>query len=263
MINQGQFLGPSFSPVPYTNPVDNTDGFFHGVPQGTLSNISPPRHPPGHHHRHPHTRSTPMVSGHHAFNLGGSYNTEASRTFPLDVTYSTQEGRIGGSMAAVGSIRPPALPPQAGSIDFFPIRRRRVHSFPCPVSGCLSSPLRIQDQRRHLLTHFPHRFHCPAPDSDCPWRGDRFDTFVRHWSNDHPSRIQVPNEGQCRIYDPRPLMKAVSEHTLCIRAAQNQAISMVKRRASELRKPELFENPWGSKWKRSRNSDPRRLVPTN
>jgi hypothetical protein len=57
-------------------------------------------------------------------------------------------------------------------------------------------------------------------------------------------------------------MKAISEGTLCIQVAQMRAISMVKKRALELRKPELFENPWGSKWKRLRNSDPRYVVPT-
>jgi hypothetical protein len=165
-------------------------------------------------------------------------------------------------MAAVGSIQPPALSPQAGSIDVFPIQRRRVPSLPCPVSGCPSSLGRTQDQRRHLLTHLPHWIHCPVPD--CLWRGDRLNAFVRHWGNDHPSGIQVPKEDEWKTYDPQPLMKAISEGTHCIQVAQKHAISMVKKRALELRKPELFENPWGSKckWTRLRNSDPRYVVPT-
>jgi hypothetical protein len=260
VVDQGHFFGPSFSsPAPYTNPVNNTDGFFHETPhwQGALSNTSPPRDPPRNHHHH-HTQSSPLVSGHPTLNLGGSYNMEASRAFPPHATQATQEG-IGGSMAAVGSIQPPALSPQAGSIDGFPIQRR--HSLPCPVSGCPTSLSRTQDQRRHLLTHLPHWIHCPVPD--CSWRGDRLNAFARHWGNDHPSSIQAPNEDQCKTYDPLPLMRAIAEGTLCIQDAQKYAISTVKQRALELRKPELFENPWGSKWKKLKNSGPRHIVPTS
>jgi len=261
VVNQGYFLGPSFAPAPYANPVNNTDGFFHGTPQRVLSNTIPLRHPPApRNHHHPHTQSSPLISGHTAFNLGGSYNMEAaSRVSPLDVTQASQEG-IGASSAAVGSIQPPPLSPQGGSIDVFP-NQRRMHSLPCPVSGCTSSLSRTQDQRRHLLTHLPHWIHCPAPD--CIWRGDRFNAFVRHWGNDHPSGNQVPNESQCKTYDPQPLMKAIYEGTLCIQDAQNYAISMVKNRALQLRKLELSEDPWGSKWKRLRNSDQRHMVSTS
>ena len=251
MDNQGRSFGPPFPPAPYTNQVNNAGGFFHGTPQGGLSN-TPPRHPPGNHHHHPHTQSPPLISGHPAFNPG-SYNMEAFQTFPPDVTQATQEGSW-GSMAGVGSIqRPPrALSPQAGSSHLFPIQRR-VQNLPCPVPGCPKSLGRTQDKRRHLLTHLPHWLHCPAPG--CNWRGDRFDVFVRHWSsNGHPSGIQVPNEDECRIYDPQPLMRAISDSTLDIQAAQREAISMVRRRALELQKPELSDNPWGSKCKRQKNS---------
>jgi hypothetical protein len=236
-VNQGQFFGSSFSPAPYTNPVNNTvtNGFSHGTPhwQAAPSNSTPPpRDPPGHHHHHhhyPHTQSSPLIRGYPALNPGSSYNMEAPRAppaFPLDVTQATQEG-IGGSMAAMGSIRQPALSPQAGSVDVFPIQRR--HSLPCPVSHCPTSLSRTQDQRRHLLTHLPHCIHCPAPD--CSWRGDRPNAFARHWNNDHPPGIQVPNEGHCRTYDPQPLMRSIAEGTLCIQDAQKYAISMVKQRA--------------------------------
>jgi hypothetical protein len=246
--NQGHFNGPSYPPAPYTNPVNNTDGFFHGTPQGALSDTSSPRYPPGnHHHLHTQSPSSPLISDHPAFSLGGSHwhNMEASRAFPLDVTQATQGG-IGGSMTAVNSIQQPALSPQAGSIGMFPIQTR--NTLPCPVEGCPSSLSRTQDQRRHLLTHLPHWIHCPAPE--CCWRGDRFDAFVRHWGNDHPPGIRVPDEGLCRTYDPQPLMKEISEGSLCIQVAQKRAISMVKKRASELQKLELLRNPWGRRWKR-------------
>ena len=264
-VNQEQFFRTSFSPAPYTvtNPVNDTNGFFHESPQGALPNTSPPRHPPRNRH-HPHTQSSPLISGHPAFNPEGrSYNVEVSpgRPFPLDVTQATQQGK-GGSMAAVGSsIQPPARPPRAGSTNVFPIQRRE--RLPCPVSGCPTSLSRIQDQRRHLLTHLPHWIYCPV--FDCSWRGDRLSTFVRHWGNDHhPSgSIQVPTEDHFKIYDPQPLIKAISEATICVQGAQKHAISMVKQRALDLRKPALYENPWGSKWKKLKNSDPRPMLPTN
>jgi hypothetical protein len=257
--DRGRFFGPSLSPAPYTNPVNGSDGFFNGSPQGAPLNTSPPRHPPKN-HRHFYTQSSPPMSGDPTFNLGGSYNMEAAPAFPLDVTQASQEG-LRGPMAAVGSTRPPALSPhQARSIDVFPIQRRRMHSLPCPVSGCPTSLSRVQDQRRHLLTHLPHWIHCPVPD--CIWRGDRYNAFLKHWGNDHPSRIPVPDEDQYKTYDPQQLMKAISEG-VCIQDAQKYAISIVKKRALEFRKPELSENPWGSRWKKQRNSDLRHLVPMN
>ena len=234
----------------HTNLVNNTDGFFHGPSHTARSNTPLARHPPRNHH-HPHTQPPPMLSDYAVFNVGGNYNME-------DVTQATQGG-IGGPMAEAGSMQLPAraLSPQSGPSDFSPIQRRRVESsgLPCPVSRCQSSLGRAQDQRRHLLTHLPHWVHCPAPE--CIWRGDRPDAFVRHWGSDHPSVIRVPNEDQCRTYDPQPLMRAISDGTLSIQAAQRHAISAVRRKASELQKPELFDNPWGSKSKKQRNSDPR------
>lgn len=264
MANQGHFNGPSFPPGPYANQVINTpDGFFHGNPQGPLLDAPHPHYPPGnhHHHRHPHPHtqspSSPLIRGYPAFNVGGSYTIQASRAFPLDVAQATQDG-IGSPMAAVSSIQQPALSSQAGSIDVFPVQRR--NGLPCPVSDCPSSLGRSQEQRRHLLTHLPHWLHCPA--HGCGWRGDRLHAFMRHWGNDHPSGIRVLND-QCRTYDPQPLMKEISEGSLRIQAAQMRAISMVKKRAIELQKPELFKNPWGSKGKRKRNFDPHQMVPTS
>jgi hypothetical protein len=229
-----------------------------------VSNTPPPQYPPGnHHHHHSHTQSPPvLVSGHPSFDHGGGYNMGASRAFPLDVTQATHQARE-DSMAEVGSIQRPAqaLSPQAGSSDIFPIQRRRVQSLPCPVSRCQSSLGRTQDQKRHLLTHLPHCIHCPAPD--CFWRGDRINAFGRHWSNAHPFSIRVPDEDEYRTYDPQPLMRAISEGTLSIQDAQRRAISMVRRRALELPKPELSDDPWGSKCKRLKNSDLRHMVPTS
>ena len=257
VVNQGLSFGPSFPPAPYTNPVDSTGGFLHGTHQGGLSNTSPPQHQPGnHHHHHPHTQSSPvLINGHHSFNHGRSYNMEASRAPPPDLTQATHQASE-GPMAEVSSIRRPAraLSPQAGSSHI-------LQSLPCPVSRCQSSLGRTQEQKRHLLTHLPHWIHCPAPE--CFWRGDRPNAFGRHWSTRHPSGIRVPCEDEYRTYDPQPLVRAISEGTLDIQDAQGHAISMVRRRASELRNPELSDDPWGSKCKRLKNSDLRHIVPTS
>lgn len=262
-VDQGQYYGPPLSPPPYTNPVNNTDVYFHGPPQGAPSNTSPPRHPSRIRH-HPHTQSSPPIGGHHVFNLEGSYNNTGTcrhDAFPLDATHSTQE-EIRDSMATVASgfiQRPTISPgPQPGPIDVFQVQRGRVDNLPklpCPVSGCTSWLGRNQEQRRHLLTHLPHWIHCPVPD--CPWRGDRANAFAKHWSTHSPGS-RVPNEDQYSIYDPKPLMRAICDSGLCIQEAQGRAISMVKGKASELRKSELSDDPWGSKSKRLRNTDPRR-----
>ena len=229
MVNQGQSFGPSFPPTRYTNPVNNTGGFSTGPLGGCRILL-------------PHTQLSPLIVA-TPHSTPGSYNMEASQTFPPDVTQATQEGNW-GSMAEVGSIQRPAraLSPQAGSNHLFPIQRRRMQSLACPVSDCPRSLGRAQDQRRHLLTHLPHWLHCPAPE--CDWRGDRFDVFVRHWRNGHPSHIRVPNGDECRIYDPHPLMRAISDGTLGIQAAQRETISMVTRRAIEFQKPVLSDGPW-------------------
>jgi hypothetical protein len=244
VVYQERSIGSYFHPAHYTSPGNHVDDFLYGTPQGGLFNTSPPQLPPENHH----PQSSPLISGQPACNLWGTRNTELPHGFPLVVRQAVKEF-IGGSMS---SIQPPALSPQVGFIDVLPIQKRRVRRCHCPVSGCLSSLGRAQEQRRHLLTHLPHWIHCPAPD--CSWRGDRLRAFVRHWSRDHPSSSQVPQEDQCKIYDPLPLIKEIAEGSLCVQAAQKYAISMVQKKASELGKPELCQNPWGRRWRKQRKA---------
>lgn len=233
---------PSYS-VSYPSPGDHVDE-FHATPQDRLYNTSLPQLPP----KNRHTPSSALIGGHPAVNSRGTHNSEVFHGFPLLVRQAVQ-GFMGGSLS---SLQPPALSPRAGIVDLLPIRKRRVHTFPCPVLGCPSSFGRAQDQRRHLLTHLPRWIHCPAPD--CSWRGDRLSAFLRHWGRDHPSSSQVPEEDQCKIYDPLPLMKGIADGSVSIQAAQKYAISMVQKKASILGKPELFENLWGRKQRKQRKA---------
>jgi len=51
--------------------------------------------------------------------------------------------------------------------------------------------------------------------------------------------------------DPRPFVENIEKGSLSIEDARKQAMAMVSKRASELRKPELSENPWGRKRRRT------------
>jgi hypothetical protein len=137
------------------------------------------------------------------------------------------------------------LPLQSGDTDASPKSKKRVRNHPCPASGCPTFR-RPQDLRRHLSTHLPHWVNCPDPD--CSWRGDRLSVFRKHWdSNHHPSSGQDLDEDQFIIYDPWPFVEKIEEGSLPIKDAQKQAMALVSKRASELRKPELRDNPWGRK----------------
>ena len=236
-----QPLTPPSHPASYTIPANanQVHALLHGAHRGGLYNTSAPQPPHGNHH-------TP--GGHPACNLWGTHNTVVSHGLPLVVRQAAQES-TGGPMI---SLQPPAHPPPTGFNDVVPIQKRRVRGWRCPVLNCKSSPGRPQDQRRHLLTHFPRWICCTVPD--CSWRGDRFSAFKSHWGRDHPSSSQVPHEDQCKIYDPQQLVKEIVEGTLCIRAAQKYTIFMVQKKASELGKPELCDNLWGRRREKLRKA---------
>jgi hypothetical protein len=59
------------------------------------------------------------------------------------------------------------------------------------------------------------------------------------------------DEDQFVIYDPKPFVEQIDEGSLSIEDARKQAMAMVRKRASELRKPELSEDPWGRKKRRN------------
>lgn len=137
---------------------------------------------------------------------------------------------------------------QSSIVDISPIRKQHGHNYPCPVQDCLSSFRRRQDRNRHVLAHLPYWIHCPYPG--CSWRGDRPSVFNAHWSRNHPSSGQDPGEDQYKTYDPLLLVGDIVEGTLSIQEAQNRALSMVEKKASELGMKELCENIWGRRGRR-------------
>ena len=158
------------------------------------------------------------------------------------------QGSPGDPMNLTQGLHIAPLPLQSGDTDASPKSQKRVRNHPCPALGCPTFR-RPQDLKRHLSTHLPHWVNCPDPD--CSWRGDRLSVFRKHWdSNRHPSSGQDLDEDQFIIYDPWPFVEKIEAGSLPIQDAQKQAMAMVSKRASELRKPELRENPWGRKRKR-------------
>jgi len=144
------------------------------------------------------------------------------------------------------------LPTHSVVVNTSPILKSRARrNWPCPASGCPSSFGRRQDRNRHLLIHLPYWIHCPHPG--CSWRGDRLNIFRSHWDGDsnHPSLSRDLDERQFRTYDPRPLVEKIEKGYLSIRDAKTYAISMVRKKASDVGKPELCENPWGRRKGRS------------
>ena len=137
----------------------------------------------------------------------------------------------------------------SGVIGASPIPQQRARNWPCPAPGCLSSFDRPQERKRHLLTHLPHWVHCPFPG--CCWRGNRLSVFKRHWGNSHPPSSQDLEEDQFKAYDPGPLVEMIEEGSLSVEEAKNRAMTMVKEKASELGKQELWENPWGRQGRRA------------
>ena len=140
-----------------------------------------------------------------------------------------------------------SLPTRDVVVNTSPILKSRVRDWPCPASGCVSSFGRRQDRNRHILIHLPYWIHCPYPG--CSWRGDRPNLFRIHWDRDsnHPSSSRDLDERQFRTYDPWPLVGKIEKGSLSIRDAKAYAISMVRKKASDVGKPELCENPWGRK----------------
>ena len=129
-----------------------------------------------------------------------------------------------------------------------PIPQQRARNWPCLAPGCPSSFDRPQDRKRHLLTHLPHWIHCPYPD--CCWRGNRLGALRGHWANSHPPRGQDLDRDQFKAYDTGPLVERIEEGSISVEGAKNEAMTMVRAKAAELGKQELWENPWGRKGRR-------------
>jgi hypothetical protein len=120
--------------------------------------------------------------------------------------------------------------------------------YSCPFSGCDVVYEHPRRMNRHLLAHLPSWLSCPIPG--CAWRGDRWRHLRKHRRDKHPSSSHEVDRNESMIYDPEPLMQIIEDENT-LQNATRQAISLVKIRALEVQKLELWDgNFWGRKKRR-------------
>jgi hypothetical protein len=117
----------------------------------------------------------------------------------------------------------------------------------CPI--CSASLGRLQDRKRHLISHMPHWLQCQTPG--CSWRGDRWEHLRKHRLKVHQSSSQESDMRESIIYDPRRLVEGITDNAT-FEIAKAIAISLVEEKAKELEKLELWEDLCGRRRKRSR-----------
>src|SRR6266849_111280 len=98
------------------------------------------------------------------------------------------------------SVAPTLSDDEAATIAFTvstpkgPTRNKDKH---CPI--CAASLGRLQDRKRHILSHLPHWLQCQVPG--CSWRGDRWEHLRKHRLKAHPSSCQESDSCESIIYD--------------------------------------------------------------
>jgi hypothetical protein len=150
----------------------------------------------------------------------------------------------------LASVSPPLFEDKAASIAFtVSTPKGPTHNTDkyCPICAALLS--RLQDRKRHILSHLPHWLQCQAPG--CSWRGDRWEHLRKHRFKVHPSSSQESNTHGAVIYDPWPLVEGITDNTT-FESAKAIAISLVEKKAKELEKLELWGDLWGRRRRRSR-----------
>jgi len=120
----------------------------------------------------------------------------------------------------------------------------------CPICSALLG--RLQERRRHIVSHLPLWLQCPDPA--CSWRGSRWETLKNHRRKNHSSSGQEYDKDNSIIYDPWPLVKEITERTTRIEDAGDVANSMVVKRALELGKLGIWGDFWGRKRKKPRRA---------
>ncbi|KAN0137212.1 hypothetical protein V8E53_004922 [Lactarius tabidus] len=115
-------------------------------------------------------------------------------------------------------------------------------------SICVEWFARRQERDRHLLAHVPYFLHCPL--SHCAWRGNRVDTFKKHWQQEdhhryHEQYGRTPEQSQIETYDPWPILNQLTNGAISPHEAEEQAIVLVQAKAYELQKPTMGRDPWG------------------
>ncbi|KAH9986024.1 hypothetical protein BJV74DRAFT_846041, partial [Russula compacta] len=114
------------------------------------------------------------------------------------------------------------------------------HPQMCPECGGEFG--RRQERDRHLRLLFPRSFHCPS--QNCPWRSDRSDNFIHHWTKKHPNGGPAPERLQIQTYDADLLAKLVGSGSMTVESAADVALSLVEWRMWELGKVGVWANWW-------------------
>jgi len=117
----------------------------------------------------------------------------------------------------------------------------------CPI--CAATLGRLQDRRRHMISHLPHWLQCQT--SGCSWRGDRWEHLRKHRLKVHPSSSQKSDTRESVIYDPRSLIERITDNTT-FENVEAIAISLVEEKAKELEKLELWGDLCGRRRRRFR-----------
>ncbi|KAI0293209.1 hypothetical protein BC826DRAFT_1015896 [Russula brevipes] len=113
----------------------------------------------------------------------------------------------------------------------------------CPKSKCNATFGRKQDRTRHFRSHLPYSIFCPFPR--CPWRGRRQDIFKWHWEKKHLDHGQTPAQHQTLVYNPDSLLKSIDLDALTFESALEIALSIMRVRATELDRVDVWEGGWG------------------
>jgi hypothetical protein len=117
----------------------------------------------------------------------------------------------------------------------------------CPI--CATPLGRMQDRKRHIRSHLPRWLQCQAPG--CSWRGDRWEHLRDHRLKAHPSSSQESDTRESIIYDPQPFVEGITDN-ITFEIAKTIAISLVEKKAKELKKVELWGDLCGRRRRRPR-----------
>ena len=117
----------------------------------------------------------------------------------------------------------------------------------CPVCNMTCS--RLQDVKRHMLTHLPPWLQCP--EVGCGWRGDHSGNLRGHRTVFHTPGAHEADIEESVIYDPWPLVEGILKGEITHENARLMAISMVEKFASKSRKLGLLGDFWGHQLKKA------------
>jgi hypothetical protein len=185
---------------------------------------------------HPALRLHPQLYHQH---LATSVKTPETRLMPLEQNngvYSTYENPSGPGSNQVrcscnGSCMRALTRTDSG------IKQPRLSCVLCDESF-----LRPRELYRHIQSlHLPYCLYCPY--SGCRWRGARKDQFQKHQKNNHRSG-ELP---AYQIYDAKMVLDWIktAESVDFIPVAQTWAVGLVQEKATELRRDQWLDDPWG------------------